>query len=123
MANSEVVERSDEMVTAAFEAVRVACRLVFDPTATLPKLSFAGEILSFGLAAAVPVPVPATSIVRMGIDVLLMSVRVAPVYPVAVGAKMTGNSTLTQDSSVTGKGKLPNENALPSSDLERIVSA
>jgi len=41
MANSELVERSDEMVTAPWEAVSVAGRLALDPTATLPKLRVA----------------------------------------------------------------------------------
>jgi hypothetical protein len=42
MANSELVDPSDEMVTAAFEAVSVACRLALDPTVTFPKVRVEG---------------------------------------------------------------------------------
>ena len=42
MENSEFDDWSEEIVTAAFEAVSVACRLALDPTVTLPKLSVAG---------------------------------------------------------------------------------
>ena len=54
MANSELEDQSDVMVTAAFEAVSVACRLALDPTVTLPKLRVAGETPSCGFAAAPP---------------------------------------------------------------------
>ena len=50
MANSELVDWSDEMVTAASEAVSVACKLALEPTVTLPKLRVAGETPSWGLA-------------------------------------------------------------------------
>ncbi len=124
MANSELVEWSDEIVTAAFEAVSVACSFAFDPTVTLPKLRLAGEIFSFGFAAVLaPAPVPETFTVRVGFEVLLVSVRLPPVYPVAVGVKITGTSTVAQGPSVAGKAKSPNENALPCSDLERITTA
>lgn len=123
MENSELVDRSEEMVTASFAAVSAAFRLALDPTVTLPKSSVAGETVSFALAAPVPVPVPETEMVRVGFSVLLVSVKVPSVYPVAVGVKITGNSTLVQEPSVIGKGKVPNENAPPWSDLERIVNA
>jgi hypothetical protein len=111
------------MVTAAFEVVSVAFRVALDPTLTLPKLRVAVATLSFGVAAPVPVPVPETVMARVGFSALLVSVKVPSVYPVAVGVKVTGNSTLVQESSVIGKGKLPDENALPCFDMERIVNA
>jgi hypothetical protein len=112
-------------VTAALAAVSVAFRLALDPTLTLPKSSDAGETLSFAgaLLPPVPVPVPEVEMLRVGLSVLLVSVKVPSVYPVAVGLKTIGNSTLTQDGSVMGKGKLPDENALPFCDTERIVKA
>ena len=54
--NSELDDWSEEMVTAAPEAVSVAGRLVLDPTVTLPKLRVAGEMPSCGFTAATPVP-------------------------------------------------------------------
>jgi hypothetical protein len=57
MANSEFVDWSDEIVTAAFEAVSVACRLALDPTVTLPKLRVAGLTANCGFTGATPVPV------------------------------------------------------------------
>ena len=55
--NSEFDDWSEEMVTAAFEAVSVACRLALDPTVTLPKLRLAGLTANCALAGATPVPV------------------------------------------------------------------
>ena len=50
------------MVTAAFEAVSVACRLALDPTVTLPKFSVAGVTPSTGTALFLETPVPVRSI-------------------------------------------------------------
>ena len=47
---------SEEMVTAAFEAVSVASNWTLDPTVTLPKLRVAGVIPSWGLAVTTPLP-------------------------------------------------------------------
>src|ERR1700687_95371 len=55
-ANSELVDWSDEMVTASFEAVSVAGRVALEPSVTLPKLSVAGVTPSSGPTT----PVPAT---------------------------------------------------------------
>src|SRR5260370_2804637 len=44
--NSELVDPSDEMVTEAFEAVRVAGSLALNPSATFPKLTVAGVTTS-----------------------------------------------------------------------------
>ena len=41
-------------------------------------------------------------------------------YPLAVGVKITGNWMLAPGWSFTGNGNLPNEKALPCSDLEVI---
>ena len=89
MANSELVDWSDEMVTAAFEAVSVACRLAFDPTVTLPKLRVAGETLNCGFALATPIP--ETCMLRGEFGSLLASVRTPRARPWVVGAKMRGN--------------------------------
>src|SRR5450631_1946799 len=120
MANSELVDWSDEMVTAAFETESVACKLALDPTVTLPKLSVAGVTPSCGLFGYMPVPW--TCMLRGEFKALLLSVRVPSVCPMAVGVKMTGNWMLAPGWILTGTGKLPNEKALPSSDLEAIRS-
>src|ERR1019366_1161502 len=117
MANSELVDWSDETVTAAFEAVSVACRPALDPTVTLPKLRVAGVTPSCGST-----PVPATSMFRGEFGSLLVSVRIPSVYPWAVGVKITGNWTLALGLIFTGNGKLPNEKACPYFDLEKILS-
>ena len=54
--NSELVNWSEEIVTAPSEAVKVTGRLAVFPTVTLPKLSDIGDIVSTGA------PVPATGI-------------------------------------------------------------
>jgi hypothetical protein len=42
--------------------------------------------------------------------------------PTALGVKIIGNSMLDLASIWTGRGKLPNENALPFSDFESTVT-
>jgi hypothetical protein len=42
MANSELDDSSDEILTVPFEAVSVACRLALDPTVTFPKVRVEG---------------------------------------------------------------------------------
>src|ERR1700674_573270 len=118
--NSELVDPSDEMVTAAFEAVSVAFRLALDPTVTLPKLRFAGLTASWGFAVTSPNPV--TFMVSMESLAVLMSSKTPVLYPLAIGLKITGNSTLAPGWRFTGKGNLPNENSLPCFDLEVICS-
>src|ERR1700720_4360064 len=105
--NSELVDPSDEMVTAAFDAVSVACRLTLDPTVTLPKLRVAG--LTVSLEFTVTSPNPMTFIVSMESLAVLMSSKTPVLYPLAVGLKMTGKSTLAPGRRTTGKGNLPNE--------------
>jgi hypothetical protein len=56
MANSELADRSDEIVTAAFAAVSVACKLAVDATVTFPKFSVAGVTPSSGLLGMKPNP-------------------------------------------------------------------
>ena len=116
MANSELVDSSDEMVTAAFEAVSVACRLALDPTVTFPKLSVAGVTPSSGPEDT---PVPATCMLRGEFRALLARVRLPSVHPLAVGVKITGNWMLAPGWIFTGKGKWPKEKARPCFDLER----
>jgi len=87
MAYSELFDWSEEMVTAALEAVSVACKLALDPTVTLPKLRFEGLIPS--CEAALSTPVPARSIVRSGFLAVLTSLTEPTVCPGAVGAKIT----------------------------------
>jgi hypothetical protein len=53
---------------------------------------------------------------------LLARVRLPSVHPLAVGVKITGNWMLAPGLIFTGKGKWPNEKALPRFDLERILS-
>src|ERR1700726_1661864 len=106
--NSELVDPSDEMVTAALEAVSVASRLALDPTVTLPKLSVAGLTASLGFTETSPNPM--TFILSMESLALLTSSRTPVLSPLAVGLKITGKSTLAPGWRFTGKGNLPNEN-------------
>src|SRR5271157_2294325 len=117
MANSELSDWSDEMVTATFEAVSLACRLALDPTVTFPKLRGAGVTPSSGYT-----PVASTSIVSRGFLAVLRSVMTPVVCPLAVGLKITGNSRVGPGLIVTGTGNLPNEKAFPCIDLEVIRS-
>lgn len=89
MANSEFVDWSDDMVTAAFEAVSVACRLALDPTVTLPKLRVAGLTANCGFTGATPVPVKVSAV---GEPVALL---VNPAWPVAVPEALGVNRTVT----------------------------
>src|SRR5208282_1124148 len=118
--NSELVDASDEMVTAAFEAVSVACRLVLDPTVTLPKLRVEGLTPSCALAVVSPTPVTYMES-RESLAVLLSS-KTPTLYPLVVGVKMTGNSMLAPGLRFTGTENLPNENSGPCSDFEVIRS-
>ena len=118
--NSELVDPSDEMVTAAFDAVSVACRLTLDPTVTLPKLRVAG--LTASLEFTVTSPNPMTFIVSMECLAVLMSSKTPVLYPLAVGLKMTGKSTLAPGWRFTGKRNVPNKNSLPCFDMEVICS-
>lgn len=56
IANSELVEPSDEIVAARPEAASVACKLALDPTVTLPKLRLEGVTVSCATVALTPVP-------------------------------------------------------------------
>jgi len=120
MANSEFVDRSEEIVTEPFVAVSVACWVALDPTVTLPKMRVAGETPSCGLALATPFP--ATFISRGESVALLMTVRMPEVCPKTVGVKITGNRTLAPGLICAGKGNSPNEKALPWTDMEVILS-
>jgi len=53
-------------------------------------------------------------------DTKLNSTNVPDVYPLAVGLKTRGSWMLAPGLIFTGSGKLPNEKALPCSDLEAI---
>jgi hypothetical protein len=116
--NSELVDASDEMATAAFEAVSVACRLALDPTVTLPKLSVAGVTPSTGAALFLATPVPVRSIESEESSAVLLSVMTPVMDPLAVGLKMTGNSTLAPGWISIGRVKVPYQNTLlPPLDL------
>jgi len=116
--NSELVDASDEMVTAVFEAVSVACRLALDPTVTLPKLRVAGVTPSAGAALPLTTPVPEKSIESGEFSAVLLSVMTAVKDPLAVGLKITGNSRLAPALTSTGRVKVPNQNTvLPPLDL------
>src|SRR5271156_2098628 len=118
MANSELDDSSDEIFTALFEAVSVACRLALDPTVTFPKERVGGVTPSSGSEGLEPVP--RRLMFRGEFGSLLASVRVPLAYPSAVGVKMTGSSMLAPGWRFTGKVNLPNEKALPCSFLEVI---
>jgi len=122
--NSELVDASDEMVTAAFEAVRVACRLALDPTVTLPKFSVAGVTASAGAALPLATPVPLRSMESGEAAAVLSSVITPVEYPAAVGLKMTGNARLAPGSTSMGRVKVPNQKTvLPPLDLYVMLSA
>src|ERR1035437_6015074 len=120
MANSELVDGSEEIVTEAFLAVNVACRVALDPTLTLPKLSVAGFTSSSAPERYTANPV--TIMLSGEYRALLTSLRMPLMYPLAVGVKMMGNSTLAPGWMITGNGKLPSEKALPCSDAEVICN-
>jgi hypothetical protein len=121
--NSELDDPSDEMVTAAFEAVSVACRLALDPTVTLPKFSVAGVTPSTGTALPLGTPVPVRSIESGESLAVLWSVMTPVVDPPAVGLKMTGNSTLFPGWIWIGRVKVPYQNPLlPPLDLYVMLS-
>jgi hypothetical protein len=118
MANSELVDWAEEIVTEASEAVSLAPSVALDPTVKLPKLSVAGLTASIALAE----PFPATFILGGGTVALLLSVRIEEVCPKAVGAKITGNRTFAPGLIWAGKGNSPNEKAFPWIDMELIRS-
>src|SRR6202021_1973628 len=66
MENSEFDNWSEEMVTAGLEALKVACLVTLDPTATLPKLRVAGLTASCGFAVAVPGPPTCSTVGAFG---------------------------------------------------------
>ncbi len=119
MVNSELVVRSDEMVTEPFVAVSTACWVAVDPTMTLPKLSAAGLIPSRGFAFATPFPV--TAISSWESEPLFTSVRLPWAYPRAAGVKITGKRTVAPGAISAGKGKSPSVNALPRTFMEEIT--
>src|SRR5260370_2421235 len=119
--NSELVDPSDEMVTEAFEAVRVAGSLALNPSATFPKLSVAGVTTSCAPVVEYT-PVPATCMLRGEFRALLPIVRVASVHHLAVGLKTTPNCTLVPGRIFTGNGHWPNEKACPDISLERTYT-
>jgi hypothetical protein len=122
--NSELVDASEEMVTAAFEAVSVAGRLALDPTVTLPKLRVAGVTPSAGAALFLDTPVPVRSIEREESSAVFLSVMSPVDTPSAVGLKMTGNSTLAPGWISSGRVKVPYQNTLfPPLDLYVMLSA
>src|SRR5260370_14293360 len=61
--NSALVDPSDEMVTEAFEAVRVAGSFALNPSAPFPKLSVAGVTPRCAPGVGYT-PLPATSLLR-----------------------------------------------------------
>ena len=116
--NSELVDASDDMVTAAFEAVSVAGRLALDPTVTLPKFSVAGVTPSTGTAPFLATPVPLRSTDSGEAAAVLLKVITPVEYPAAVGLKTTGNARLAPGWTSMGRVKVPNQNTLlPSLDL------
>jgi hypothetical protein len=124
MANSELVDPSDEMVTAAFAAVSVAFRLALDPTVTLPKFRVAGVTPSAGAALFLDTPVPVRSIESVESLAVLLSVMTPVLDAPASGLKMTGNSTLAPGWISIGRVKVPYQNTLlPPLDLYVMLSA
>ena len=118
--NSELFDGSVEIVTDLFDAVRVVRRVAFDPTVTLPKFRVEGDTLSSALDVTMPSPL--TCILSVA-STALLPIAIEPlVYPLTVGLKMIGNSTLAPGATVFGTEKLPNENELPCIDLERMLS-
>src|SRR5450432_141233 len=87
--NSAFVDASEVMVTAAFDAVSVACVVEFDPTATLPKLRDGGETASCGPLTSLPAPFPDTSTLSGEFLALLLIVTTPFSSPSAVGMNMT----------------------------------
>jgi hypothetical protein len=119
-ANSELFDSSDEIVTDPFDAVRVVRRVAFDPTVTLPKFRVEGDTLSSTLE--VKMPSPLTCILSVASAALLPIAMEPLVYPLTLGLKIMGNSTLAPGAIVFGTEKLPNENEVPCIDLERMLS-
>jgi hypothetical protein len=101
MANSEFVDWSDEIVTAAFEATSVACRLALDPTVTLPKLRVVGLTANCGFTGATPVPVKDS--VEGEVAALLVNPTWPEAVPAALGVNRTVTATLCPAAIVTGR--------------------
>src|ERR1039458_7344828 len=121
--NSELDDPSDEMVTAAFEAVSVGCRLAIEPRGALPKFSVAGVTPSTGTALPLGTRVPVRSIESGESSAVLWSVMTPVVDPPAVGLKMTGNSKLFPGWIWIGRVKVPYQNPLlPPLDLYVMLS-
>jgi hypothetical protein len=77
----------DETVTADVPVDdNVTDSVVEDPTATVPKLRLVALTASFGLAAAVPVPLSVTAAV-VPVDELLPIVSLPVTAPAVLGAK------------------------------------
>src|SRR5208282_172558 len=119
MVNSELVARSEEMVTEPLVAESIACWVAVEPTGTLPKFSAAGLIPSRRFAFVTPFPM--TFIARGESGALLTRLREPSAYPKAAGVKITGNRTLAPGAISAGKGKLPSVKALPWTEIESMT--
>lgn len=100
MENSEFDNWSEEMVTAAFEALKVACLVTLDPTATLPKLRVAGLTASCGFAVAVPVPLSCSTVGEF--VALLAKVALPETAPALVGVNCIDALTVVPAGMVAG---------------------
>src|SRR5450755_3598981 len=105
MLNSAFVDASEVIVTAAFDAVSVACAVEFDPTGTLPKLSDGGETASCGPLTSLPAPFPDTATLSGEFLALLLIVTKPWASSSSAGMNMTGSDTLDLGPIVSGRGK------------------
>ena|ERR1700722_12102704 len=120
ISNSELVDWSDEMVTDPFEALSVACRVALEPTLTEPKFRVPGVTDSSEVVEWEPYPL--TFKFSETLRAVLVRVKRPVVSPEAVGEKIMGNCVFAPGWRVTGKVNLPNEKALPRTDLAVILS-
>src|SRR3984957_313811 len=102
------------------DEVIVTESVLFEPTATLPKLSEVGLIVHCG----VPVPVPLKLTATVGfVDALLFTVNVPVTAPAAVGAYFTLSASVCFGFSVTGNVAPDTVNPLPVIAAELTVTA
>jgi hypothetical protein len=104
------------------DEVNVSDNALDDPSATLPKASVLALSVSFGAAAAVPVPESVTVKV-VPVEELLPIVNLPATAPAVLGANVTGIANVCPGLKVLGKVPAAMVNPVPLTAAELIVTA
>jgi hypothetical protein len=96
-----VSRRAERLIFHERAFVNTTGRVEMVPIATCPNDTIDG----LAVTASLLTPVPRTSSGRIAFDALLINLIVPPVHPIAVGVKLTFNSTLCPASRTSGRLK------------------